>query len=839
MLKKTLLRSLNILKISTWITAFIALAILLVIAFFVMFPQTIKGSLEDQLSQVIGLDVEIDKLSLEFQDNELLLAVKNLEISSKDLEPIASIDVLRWNVDLLALYQGIEIPGHIDINELIIDVSSINNYVSIINTDNILSSIGLTRLLALKSLSIDKTRLIGDQSLELAAIELKRNKERLTLSMRDQSLFSNSQIPKLGSALNINTTIDVTKATEDRVAVIPFSLKNEDFNLSAQLKIFNQQDRVYLEFESYIDEIEVSKINQNLPSALANTAAALWLDQVIDKGFLTDISLTTRFNMSGDLDRPNTKFSANLSNANLNLDSKWPSISDLNAKVNFSNDYLRLTSNKAQIDGIDLSYLSITSKDFNMEGSELSVNTRFNSQSKKVSEFIKQSNVPSRFKNYLNEFELEGRLWGNLNLVVPLKNDSNQNPKITFDMYASDNKLSLLNGSLLINEFNSQISFNNGLIQTKGKGLIGNELFQLSLNPKDWITDENAKFKLKLSHLETKTDAYIAKKSINEWHTIIDSDILKSNINLVINKDGSYDIQLTDSKILNLEGINNWKLYPDFFPSFHLNSSDAKVNGKAIPNFDVDLISHNNVMEIKNLTFENIGLSNDDLVFNGSWFNGRTILRAKATNNNLSDFLLKFKVNEPVIGGAFNADLRLYCDCEPWEVSTKKVSGFMKAKVEKGVFTNQDPNLLKLLSYINLESIADRLRLSRTELRDQGYVYDQINAKFLFNDGVAKVDYFLVESEESDIELTGFVDLIKQDYNLAANVQPSIADTVPLATYLAGGGLAGLGVWAADKVLFGGEVFGELLDNVVEITFVISGPWSNPIIEKLDGVKVL
>ena len=40
-------------------------------------------------------------------------------------------------------------------------------------------------------------------------------------------------------------------------------------------------------------------------------------------------------------------------------------------------------------------------------------------------------------------------------------------------------------------------------------------------------------------------------------------------------------------------------------------------------------------------------------------------------------------------------------------------------------------------------------------------------------------------------------------------------------------------------MFFGGEVFGELLDNVVEITFVISGPWSNPIIEKLDGVKVL
>jgi len=46
-------------------------------------------------------------------------------------------------------------------------------------------------------------------------------------------------------------------------------------------------------------------------------------------------------------------------------------------------------------------------------------------------------------------------------------------------------------------------------------------------------------------------------------------------------------------------------------------------------------------------------------------------------------------------------------------------------------------------------------------------------------------------------------------------------------------------VWAADKMLFGGEIIGALFDNVVEVTFVITGPWSEPIIEKLDGVKLL
>ena len=35
------------------------------------------------------------------------------------------------------------------------------------------------------------------------------------------------------------------------------------------------------------------------------------------------------------------------------------------------------------------------------------------------------------------------------------------------------------------------------------------------------------------------------------------------------------------------------------------------------------------------------------------------------------------------------------------------------------------------------------------------------------------------------------------------------------------------------------DIINSLFDNVVEVTFVITGPWSEPIIEKLDGVKVL
>ena len=839
MLKKTLLRSLNILKISTWVTAFMALAVLAVVAFLIMFPQTIKGQIESRLSEISGLDVRIEKISLEFQENELFLAVKELQISSDSLKPIAKVDVLRWNVDLMALYKGIEIPGHIDVNELLIDTSNIDDYVGIMNAESVLSNIGVSGLLALQSLSINRTQLIGQQSLDLAPIELKRNKQKISLSMRDQSIFSTSQVPKLGSMVNINTSIDVAKAREERVAVIPFSLQNEDFNLSARVKIFNQQDQVYLEFESYIDQIEVSKINQNIPESLSSSEGARWIDEVLKDGFLTDIMLTTRFNMSGEIEAPNTKFSANLSKATINANPNWPSIEDINAKVTFSNDYLKIVGNQARVEGIDLSYLSITTRDFNQPDAKLSLNARFDSNSQKVEQFIRETSVSDKIKAYLNEFELIGKLWGNINLVAPLQKNTDQKPELTFDMFASENSLSLFDGEINVDGFNSQISFKDGLIRTKGKGLIGGELFQMSLNPKDWINEDNSALKVKLTHLSSSIDAFISKRSSVEWSSIMKSEDLYADLTLLIDNDGKYILNLKDLNISSLDNINDWKLSPKIFPSLHLSLKDSKVNNKIVPNFEADLINHDYVMEIKNLVFENIGLSEEDLVFNGSWLNGKTALRAKASSQNLSSFLNKFGVNEPVIGGGFSVDLRLYCDCEPWQVAPKNVTGYMQAEVAEGVFTNQDPNLFKLISFINLETIANRFRLTRSELREAGYVYDQINAKLLFNDGVAKVDYFLVESEESDIELTGSVDLIKRDYNLAANVQPAIANTIPLATYLAGGGLAGFGVWAADKMLFGGEVMSGLLDNTVEITFVISGPWSEPIIEKLDGVKVL
>ena len=832
MLNISLHRSFNLLKMSTWFTAIASLLLLSVVAFFVLFPQSIKGPLEQRLSSATGLDVSIERLALEFIDNELLLAAHGLEVGAKDLSPIVSMDVLRWDVNLSALIDGIEIPGHVDIGKLTVDATLIESYMAFIDTDAVFSNTGLSSLLALETLSINKTIIRGESSHQLAPIKLKRNKQKITFSMENQALMTSVQAPKIGNTVDIKTSVDVTRAKEDRMAVFPFTINNADFSLSAQLKIFSEKGQMFLEFESYVDQIDVAKIQQNIPEALANTQSAVWLSQSLNSGMIKNAMFTTRFNLSAEQAAPITKFSADLEDAQLTMDPEWAPITELNARVSFTNNYVQITGKDAKVGDIDISYLNISAHNFGQDDAKIIAHGRVNSTSERVAAFIKKSPASETTKYFIDQFELSGDIWGDVIIEAPF--DENQGKKVVLDcdMSVTDNRLSLQEGKIKIDHYTSQISYHDNTLQTNGKGDIGGVPFDLSINPGEWIDDNDSTFKVAMKQRDSDLEVFISQEGGSEWHAQINSEDVEVGVYLYPHPKGLAFVELNNLRMADIDEIKSpWNFLPGDFPSFHLISKNAEVNGNAIPNFEADLISKEQVMQIQSLRFEDIGVSDKELVFNGDWMDGKTILRAQASHQNLSDFLERFGIEEPVSGGKFTTDIRLYCDCAPWEVSTTKVSGFIKVDIEKGVFTEQDPSFFKLLSFVSLDSIASRMKLDKSELKEQGFAYDRINVKLLFGDAKASIYDFQIESEDSEIELSGYADLINRDYNLVATVRPAIADSVPLATYIAGGGLTGLGVWAADKLLFGGEVIGKMFNDVLEFNYTIIGPWSNPVIE--------
>ena len=832
MLNISLHRSFNFLKMSTWFTAIASLLLLAMVAFFVLFPQTMKAPLESRLSNATGLNVSIERLALEFIDNELFLAAHGLTVGTQELNPIVLIDTLRWDVNISALIKGIEIPGHIDIDELIVDATVIESYMAFIDTNAVFSTSGLSTLLALETLSIGKTIVLGENAHQLAPIELKRNKQKITFSMENQALMTSVEAPKIGNTVDIKTSVDVTRAVEDQAAIFPFTIKNVDFTLSAQLKIFSEKGSMFLEFESYVDQIDVAKIQQNIPEALANTESAIWLSQTLNSGMVKNAMFTTRFNLSAKQATPITKFSADLTDAQLTMDAKWAPITDLNARVSFTNNYVQITGRNAKVGDIDISYLNISAHNFGKENAKIIAYGRINSTSEQVAAFINNSPTSETTKYFIEQFELQGGIWGDVIIEAPFDKSAGKQVTLDCEMFVTDNQLSLFEGRIKIDHYNSQISYHNNILQTKGKGDIGGVPFDLSINPDEWIDDNPSIFKVAMKQKDDDLEAFISKEGDSEWHAQINSKDIEVGVYLYPHPNGPAFVELHDLRMVDIDEIKSpWNFLPGDFPSFHLISKNAEVNGSSIPNFEVDLVSKEQVMQIQSLRFEDIGVSGKELIFNGDWMDGKTILRAQASHHNLSDFLERFGIEEPVSGGKFTTDIRLYCDCAPWEVSTAQVSGFIKVDIEEGVFTNQDPSFFKLLSVVNLDSIASRMRLDKSELKEQGFAYDRINVKLLLGDAKASIYDFQIESKDSEIELSGYADLINRDYNLLATVRPSIADSVPMATYLAGGGLTGLGVWAADKLLFGGAIIGKLFNDVLEFRYTITGPWSEPIIQ--------
>ncbi|MDP6973993.1 MAG: DUF3971 domain-containing protein, partial [Gammaproteobacteria bacterium] len=711
MVTKNILRGFNLIKISTWLTAIVSLLLLSVVAFFVSFPQIMKEPIEDRLSQMSGLEVSINRVALEFHDNELVLAVHDVDVGAKGLDPIASIDVLRWNADLIALYKNTEIPGRIDINELTLNNASIEKYISNLNTESVFSSSSLSGLMALEMLSVKKTIINGEKIHQLAPIELVRDEQKITLSMDNQAVYSGAVIPEIGNTVNIKTSIDVARAKADRLAIIPFTIKNDDFTLSAQLRIFSQQDKVYLEFQSYIDSIDVAKIHQNIPKTLAKTKSASWLDRALVEGTLSDIMLATRFSIGGQSEEPITKFSANLENAKFSVDPAWEAITELDAKITLTNDYVQLVGENAKIDALNVDYINLSAENFDKPNAKIKGSAHITSTSEEITNFLEKSPISDKLKNFISRFELSGALRANVDISAPFERKGNEGVEVDFDAYVKDNVLSIPELNTYVEKYNSMISYHNKILKTKGRGQIANKEFELSLNPDEWISKKDSAFRVSMSLVDTSINAYISRQNSTKWRAQIESDNLQTGVNLLIEKDEIPVIELENLVVKTIDGnLGSWGISPQNFPSFHLSSKGVEINGKFVPDLEADLINKGDIMEIKNLTLKDIGISNKDLVFNGNWLEGRTVLRAKASHSNLSDFLIKLGIEKSVSGGAFSTDLRLYCECEPWEVTIPKISGFLSTEIEEGIVTNEDPTFFKLLSYINLATIADRLR---------------------------------------------------------------------------------------------------------------------------------
>jgi len=829
MIKKTLSHGIKVLKLSTWISVVAALLVVLVVAFFVTFPALIKAPIEQQLSEFSELDISLSKISFDFNQDGLALNLHNFKVRSPQQGlPIAEVNHLQWDINLISLLDDVYHPSEIFIDTLILysDTDQNTNEFGVNQIRQLISPQSLEALYFFKSLSINKTLIKGSQTIEIAPMVLSRNEAQLSLSVVEQDLGFSLPDSQVGKA-NIIATLSTTQSNQNKALIIPLLISNDEFSVQSHLKIFNEHGNDFVEFNSYIEQMQASDMAKYLPAQALSDDTHAWIKRGFVSGKLGDTQFYLKRNLSTST-IVETRFDTNLKDMELLFNSDWNSLKQLDATLQTDGKKIVVMVHSTQLNEMALNDIKVQILDMGQPKLEAEVIGKINTQSEDLIEFLRRAPLSETVNEVMNQFTLTGDVTGDMKLVVPL---DERESILDIDLVFDKNHLTTLNGGVVVEDYTSKLAFHNDEITATGAGNIRGMPFDIYINPDNRGDDNESTFGVELSD-NSGLEVYITKRLNQSWRARVESESIKGNVEVVLNEGGNPSVKLLGLQVTTLDAIKGeWDITPNDFPSMYLSAQGVYIDENVLPNFSAELLSQDNMLTISNLQFDGVGVGDEMLSFNGFWVDGRTGLYANAKGNGLAEFLQKLKVKEKVAGGEFDFDIRLSCECTPWNMNYQDVTGYVAMKVKKGVFTEKDPNIGRILSLLNIKSIAKRLKLDVGDVTKEGFVYEDIDARILISNALAKIDKFELNATSGVIRLTGHSHIINEEYEMMAKVSPAVGDAVPAATALAGGGAIGLGVWLIDEALFDGKLIDKIVDKVVDIEYKITGPWDNPVIE--------
>ncbi len=172
----------------------------------------------------------------------------------------------------------------------------------------------------------------------------------------------------------------------------------------------------------------------------------------------------------------------------------------------------------------------------------------------------------------------------------------------------------------------------------------------------------------------------------------------------------------------------------------------------------------------------------------------------------------------------YQADL--YWPGSPQEFALVNLSGDMTLAIEKGSFkrdASAGDGVLRLMSILNFDTLARRLRFDFSDLYKSGLAYDTINGKMRFNRGVLVFEEpLVVRTPSSGMQMAGSIDLRNETVNTRLVATLPVAGNVTFYAALAAGLPAAAGIYIVSKL------FKKQVDQATSVSYTIKGSWDDP-----------
>ncbi len=222
-----------------------------------------------------------------------------------------------------------------------------------------------------------------------------------------------------------------------------------------------------------------------------------------------------------------------------------------------------------------------------------------------------------------------------------------------------------------------------------------------------------------------------------------------------------------------------------------------------------------------------------DLTGTGSWYaeaeGSRTHLQLDFTSSDLAAASRELGYRDSVAAERAHAVADVQWSGGPAEDALARMDGTIRLELERGQLRGVKPGAGRVLGLMSVVDLPRRLSLDFRDVTDEGLAFDRVRGDFRIESGNAFTDDLVLKGPAVDIGIVGRTGLASQDYD-----QTIIVSGNPSGPMTVAGALAGGPVGAAGALLLS-QLFKGQLQGLARIYYHVTGPWSDPTVERISA----
>lgn len=272
-------------------------------------------------------------------------------------------------------------------------------------------------------------------------------------------------------------------------------------------------------------------------------------------------------------------------------------------------------------------------------------------------------------------------------------------------------------------------------------------------------------------------------------------------------------------------------LDPAAIPPLAIVVEDLRLSDAPLGRLELHTQPRNDGLAIDSLQLRAPGQAID---VGGSWrgrgADARTRLQVDVDSQDFGALLAGVGQGGRLDGGVGEARFDASWSGSPAAFRIAALEGSLALTVKDGRLVEVEPGAGRVLGLLSVAELPRRLMLDFRDLFSRGFVFNRIDGRLLFEDGLARSEQLVIDGAAAEIHIGGSADLRAQTYDQVIEVQPRTGGLLTAVGAITGGPV-GAAVGAVANA-----VFEKPLGRMGARSYHVTGPWKDPkvVVERRD-----